>query len=104
MTKLLTGSILEAKKTKVYNHWPNCSPPNCQTGCRYHQQFYKLKVKLESNPIKNISAFTDKLTNSEKVLKVLATSKFIDKRYLFTCVNHYNNWHLIDWQEIKNHD
>jgi hypothetical protein len=96
MPKLFTGCILESQKTKVYNHWPSCSPPNCQTGCRYHQTCYKLKVKLEHKPLKTISVFTDKLTNKEKVLPVLESQEFLDKRYSFTCVTHYSNYHLID--------
>jgi len=104
MSKLLTGSILESKKTKVYNHWPDCSPPTCQAGCRYHQPFYKLKVKIDHKPLKTISAFTDKLTQKDKILSVLATNQFLDKRYIFTCTTHYSNYHLIDWEELPNKD
>lgn len=104
MPKLLTGSILEAKKTKVYNHWPGCSPPACQTGCRYHQEFHKLKVKIDHKPLKVISAFTDKLVDKEKVLPVLASNNFLDRRYSFTCVTHYGNYHLVDWQELPKKD
>ena len=98
--QLLTGSILESKLTKIYNHWPTCSPPTCQPGCRYNKPFHKLKVKIDHKSIKNISVFTDKLANSEKVLKVLESSKFIDKRYRFICFNYYGNYHLIDWEEL----
>ena len=109
MPKLLTGSILESQKTKVYNHWPSCSPPNCQTGCRFHQEFHKLKVKIDYKPIKFISAFADKLSNKEKIFKVLENKQFLDKRYAFTCATHYSNYHLIDWEELsskelKNHE
>ena len=98
--QLLTGSILESKKVKSYNHWPGCSPPTCQAGCRYHQSFYKLKVKIDHKPLKSISVFTDKLTNQEKVLKVLENNQFLDKRYSFTCVNYIGQYHLIDWEEL----
>ena len=96
MNKLFTGLVLESKKTKSYNHWPDCSPPNCQSGCRYHQEFHKLKVKIDHKPIKSISVFADKLTNPNKILSVLKNSQFLDKRYSFTCVNYIGQYHLID--------
>ncbi|KLL02630.1 MAG: hypothetical protein MRERV_83c005 [Mycoplasmataceae bacterium RV_VA103A] len=100
----LVGSILEAKKTKVYNHWPNCSPPTCQSGCRYHKPLHKLKVKIEHKPIKSISVFTDKLVQPDKILPVLESSKFVDKRYRFICSNYYGNYQLIDWEELPSKD
>ena len=100
MNQLLTGLILESKKTKVYKHWPNCSPPNCQPGCRWSQYFYKLKVKLEHEPISTISVFADKLVQPDKILPILTQQKFLDKRYCFTCINYFSNYHLVDLKEL----
>ncbi|WNE40352.1 MAG: hypothetical protein GBAus27B_000419 [Mycoplasmataceae bacterium] len=86
---LVTGLILGNKKTKIYNHWPNCSPANCQVGCRYGKETYKLKVKLENDPIKIISIFLDKLTQPDKILTTLKSKDYIDKRYLFTCLEYF---------------
>ena len=100
MNNQLIGSILESKCSKIYNHWPTCSPPNCQTGCRYGKPFHKLKVKVENKPIKSISVFADKLVQKEKILPILQATQFIDKRYRFICFNYYGNYHLIDWEEL----
>ena len=102
--QLLTGSILESKKTKVYNHWPTCAPPSCQVGCRYNKNIHKLKVKIDHKAIKTISVFTDKLTNSEKVLLILENKQFTDKRYRFNCLNYFGKYHLLDWEELPSKD
>lgn len=61
-----------------------------------------MKVMIENKPIKFISVFKDKIVQKDKILKILENNEFVDKRYLFTCVPYYGNYHLIDLKELPN--
>jgi hypothetical protein len=57
-------------------------------------------VNIENKSVEVISVFLDKLSHKNQILPILESHKFIDKRYLFTCVNYYANFHLIDMEEL----
>lgn len=68
-----------------------------------HRAGLNLKVELTNYPeISIIQAWKDLLAN-EQIWVDLENSKFLDKKYLFSCQNWMGQYRLIDWQELTNH-
>lgn len=86
----LIGIIQEKSQKKYY------------TGKRAETYSYQLKVQIENKSVNKISVFQDKV--SEKIWKSIEQNKFIDKRYLLQCINYMGQYHLADWEELKDHE
>lgn len=86
----LIGIIQEKSQKKYYNG-----------SKRAGTHSYQLKVRIENKSVNKISVFQDKV--SEKIWKSIEQNKFIDKRYLLQCINYMGQYHLADWEELKDY-
>ena len=65
----------------------------------YTQHFYRLKVKLESQPFNKIFAFKNK--TKPFIWNALEADSYVGKKYLFSCRNFQGSYYLVDMEEIN---